>query len=258
MTNRLAGKVAMITGAGGGIGRAGSKAFAAEGAKVIVAEIDRDSGQETVRIVQDLGGQAVFVHTDVTQADSVVAAVAAGQEALGPLNILYNNAGYSMETDRPIDEVSEEVWKETYSVVLYGSFLCAKYAIPEIIKNGGGCVISTASVAGLAGSRNSAYSTAKGGVVAMTKTLALQYADKGVRANVICPGLTFSPRLKQRHLNRPPEEQQRTYQRQPLGICDPEDIANAAVFLASDDSRMMTGQSLVVDGGYMLGVAPAL
>ena len=255
MANRLAGKVAMITGAGGGIGRAGSKAFATEGAKVIVAEIDRDSGQETARIVQDLGGQAIFVHTDVTQAESVRAAIAAGQKALGPLNVLYNNAGYSMEADRPIDEVSEEVWKETYSVVLYGSFLCAKYAIPEIIKNGGGCVISTSSIAGVTGAAQvNAYATAKGGVIAMTKTIAMQYADKGVRANVICPGYTFSPRLKQRYLNLPAERQQSMRERQPFGFNEPEDIANTAVFLASDESRMITGQSLVVDGGRLLGL----
>lgn len=258
MTDRLKGKIAFITGAGGGIGTASALAFAREGAAVVVAEIDTARGQQTTRLITESGGRAVFVPVDVTKPESVKAALKTGEDSLGPINVLYNNAGYSMEADRGVAAVSEEVWQETFSVVLYGTFLCAKYGIPRLLKNGGGCVINTASVVGVTGAKGqNAYATAKGGVIALTRNIALQYADRNIRANVLLPGLTLSPRLEQR-LKAYPKSAERIKARHPFGACQPEDIANAAVFLASDESRMITGQALAVDGGFLLGSAPAL
>ncbi len=253
MAGRLEGKVVMITGAGGGIGSAGAMTFAAQGARIAVAEIDEARGLATARAIEDSGGESVFVRTDVTDSASVQTALSTVRDVLGPLNVLYNNAGYSMEIDADIANVAEEVWKETSDVVLYGSFLCAKYAMPAMIENGGGVIISTASVAGVSGMGGStAYPVAKAGVIALTRNIAAQYADRGIRANCISPGLTMSPRLRER-VERQTALGQRVGSRQALGYCDPQDIANAALFLASDESRMITGQNLIVDGGYVIG-----
>ncbi|MEE9284739.1 MAG: SDR family oxidoreductase [Dehalococcoidia bacterium] len=252
MAGKLEGKVAIITGAGGGIGRAGAMAFAHEGASVLVAEIDPASGQETVRLVQDTGGQAAFVRTDVTQPDEVQAAVAAALREYGRLDILYNNAGYSMNEEQGVVDSPIDVWNQTYAVNLFGSYLFCKYAIPELARAGGGAIISTASVAGLAGAwKKHAYATAKAGIIGLTRTIALEYAAQGIRANAICPGVTVSPRLRQR-LTDNPALAEGYRKRQPLGLCEPDDIARTALFLASDDSRMITGQYIVVDGGHLL------
>lgn len=258
MAGKLEGKVAFITGAGGGIGRAGARLFAKEGARVVVAEIQDDTGRETVRLIEDTGSKALFVKTDVTKPESVQAAVAACLRAYGALNILYNVAGYSMNEEQGVADTPIEVWNETYLVNLFGTYLCCKFAIPEMLKAGGGAIISTASVAALAGAWSKhAYATAKAGIVGLTRTMALEYASRGIRANVIAPGVTVSPRLRQRLAERP-DLKAGYLKRQPLGLCEPEDIAKAALFLASDDGRMVTGQCLVVDGGHLLDTGRAL
>ena len=251
MTGRLQGKVAFITGAGGGIGRAGALAFAREGARVVIAEIARETGEESARAVTAGGGQAVFVRTDVTDPESVRTALAEGERAFGPLDILYNNAGYSMPEDRSIETLDEAVWKETFDVVLYGTFLCAKYALPGMIERRRGVIINTASIAGLAPSKGTqAYSVAKAGVVQLTRNLASANAQHGIRANCLCPGLTMSPRWRER-IHREPALRASMAVKQPFGYCEPEDIAAGAVFLASDEARMITGLALPIDGGYM-------
>lgn len=258
MAGKLEGKVAVITGAGGGIGRAGAVAFTGEGAAVVVAEIDAERGEETVRLAREIGGRATFVQTDVTQPEAVEAAVAAALREYGRLDVLYNNAGFSMNEEQGVADTPIEVWNQTYAVNLFGSYLFCKYAIPELAKAGGGSIISTASVAGLAGAwKKHAYATAKAGIIGLTRTIALEYAAQGIRANAICPGVTMSPRLRQR-LTDNPALAEGYRKRQPLGLCEPEDIAATALFLASDDSRMITGQSIVVDGGHLLDTGRAL
>ncbi len=258
MAGKLEGKVAVITGAGGGIGRAGAVAFTGEGAAVVVAESDAERGEETVRLAREIGGRATFVQTDVTQPEAVEAAVAAALREYGRLDVLYNNAGFSMNEEQGVADTPIEVWNQTYAVNLFGSYLFCKYAIPELAKAGGGSIISTASVAGLAGAwKKHAYATAKAGIIGLTRTIALEYAAQGIRANAICPGVTMSPRLRQR-LTDNPALADGYRKRQPLGLCEPEDIAATALFLASDDSRMITGQSIVVDGGHLLDTGRAL
>ena len=258
MAGKLEGKVAVITGAGGGIGRAGAVTFAGEGAGVVVAEIDAERGEETARLARETGGRATFVQTDVTQPDAVEAAVAAALREYGRLDVLYNNAGFSMNEEQGVADTPIEVWNQTYSVNLFGSYLFCKYAIPELAKAGGGSIISTASVAGLAGAwKKHAYATAKAGIIGLTRTIALEYAAQGIRANAICPGVTVSPRLRQR-LTDNPALAEGYRKRQPLGLCEPEDIAATALFLASEDSRMITGQYIVVDGGHLLDTGRVL
>ena len=258
MAGKLEGKVALITGAGGGIGRAGAVAFVREGAAVVVAEIDAERGEETAQLARETGGRATFVQTDVTQPEAVEAAVAAALREYGRLDVMYNNAGFSMNEEQGVVDTPIEVWNQTYAVNLFGSYLFCKYAIPELAKAGGGSIISTASVAGLAGAwKKHAYATAKAGIIGLTRTIALEYAAQGIRANAICPGVTMSPRLRQR-LTDNPALAEGYRKRQPLGLCEPEDIAATALFLASDDSRMITGQSIVVDGGHLLDTGRAL
>ena len=258
MAGKLEGKVALITGAGGGIGRAGAVAFVREGAAVVVAEIDAERGEETVRLARETGGRATFVQTDVTQPEAVEAVVAAALREYGRLDVMYNNAGFSMNEEQGVVDTPIEVWNQTYSVNLFGSYLFCKYAIPELAKAGGGSIISTASVAGLVGAwKKHAYATAKAGIIGLTRTIALEYAAQGIRANAICPGVTMSPRLRQR-LTDNPALAEGYRKRQPLGLCEPEDIAATALFLASDDSRMITGQYIVVDGGHLLDTGRAL
>ena len=258
MAGQLEGKVALITGAGGGIGRAGAVAFVREGAAVVVAEIDAERGEETAQLARETGGRATFVQTDVTQPEAVEAAVAAALREYGRLDVMYNNAGFSMNEEQGVVDTPIEVWNQTYSVNLFGSYLFCKYAIPELAKAGGGSIISTASVAGLAGAwKKHAYATAKAGIIGLTRTIALEYAAQGIRANAICPGVTMSPRLRQR-LTDNPALAEGYRKRQPLGLCEPEDIAATALFLASDDSRMITGQYIVVDGGHLLDTGRVL
>ncbi len=258
MAGKLEGKVALITGAGGGIGRAGAVAFVREGAAVVVAEIDAERGEETAQLARETGGRATFVQTDVTQPEAVEAAVAAALREYGRLDVMYNNAGFSMNEEQGVVDTPIEVWNQTYAVNLFGSYLFCKYAIPELAKAGGGSIISTASVAGLAGAwKKHAYATAKAGIIGLTRTIALEYAAQGIRANAICPGVTMSPRLRQR-LTDNPALAEGYRKRQPLGLCEPEDIAATALFLASDDSRMITGQYIVVDGGHLLDTGRAL
>ena len=249
MTNRLEGKVALITGAGTGIGRAASMLFASEGARVVVAEIDQATGAGTEQRIRDAGGESLWVRTDVTDEESVRAALDAAVDRFGRLDVLYNNAGGSTEVDGPVTEAPVEEFWRVIRLDLFGTFLVCKHGIPRLIEAGGGSVINTASNVALMALRGrDCYTAAKGGVASMTRSMAAEYAEHGIRVNAIAPGATRTERAAalaeaNEHIDRMVRESQL------LGWCHPEDIANMALYLASDESRVTTGQVLSVDSG---------
>lgn len=248
---QLAGKVAIVTGAGSGIGRATSRLFAREGARVVVADIVQESGEETVRLIEDAGGEAVFVHADVTNADAVAGMVQTAVEQFGRLDVLYNNAGVTIPA--PVTETEDDAWTMSIDVNLKSVMLGCKYAIPEMRKTGGGSIINTASMLGLVASPNqAAYCAAKGGVVMLTKQIAIDYAGDNIRVNCICPSEVDTPmhRTFIAESPDPAETRRRLMERIPLGrVARPDEIATAALFLASDASSYITGVALPVDGG---------
>jgi len=252
MAGRLTDKVALITGAGGGQGRAAALLFAQEGAKVIVTDIKVEGGEETVRLVRAAGGQAMFRAADVSQAAQVEAAVRFAVDTYGSLNILYNNAAVLHRKDAPVTNLEEEVWDQIIGVNLKGVYLGCKYAVPEISKAGGGSVINTSSLAGLLGVGNvHAYTAAKGGVISLTRAVAMAYAAQKVRCNVICPGAVDTPMMAHVLHGANPKLRQGFEKGHPLGrLGTPEDIAAMALYLASDESSWVTGSVFTVDGGF--------
>ncbi len=248
---RLDGKTAFITGAGSGIGRATARLFAAEGARIVVADIDVAAGEETVALVNQAGHQAVFVETDVTNEDSVAAAAAKTVEAYGDLNVLHNNAGGSSAADSMVTEGSVAEFWRVISVDLFGTWLCCRAFLPIMIEGGGGSVINmTSNVALMAVLGRDAYTAAKGGVASMTRSMAAQYAADGIRVNAIAPSVTLTPRVRA-FLESDPDVGKLS-EAHLVGIAEPEDIANAALFLASDESRITTGHILTVDSGVTM------
>jgi NAD(P)-dependent dehydrogenase (short-subunit alcohol dehydrogenase family) len=249
---RLAGKVALITGGGGGIGRATAERFAAEGAKVAIAEIDPASGEAAADAARaaagNSGGDALFVECDVTERASVERALAETVARFGKLDVLHNNAGGSTMRDGPVTEAPEDEFWRVIRLDLYGTFLCSKLAIPEIIKAGGGSVINMASnVALMALPGRDCYTAAKGGIAAMTRSMAAEYARYRIRVNAIAPSVTLTERVK-RLLAQSPEIE-KLGQSHLLGFGQPIHIAHMAVYLASDESAITTGQILPVDSG---------
>jgi NAD(P)-dependent dehydrogenase (short-subunit alcohol dehydrogenase family) len=248
---RLAGKTAFITGAGIGIGRASALLFAAEGAKVAIAEINPEAGAETERLAKDAGGQALFIETDVTDAGSVKASLDRVDAEFGGLDILYNNAGGATPADGPVTETADEEFWRAISLDLFGTFLVCKHGIPKLIARGGGVVINTTSnVALKALPGRDCYTAAKGGVAAITRSMAAQYAPQKIRVNALAPGAVRTERVAKMLDNDP--NIQAVVDRHILGIAEPEDIARAALYLATEDSAMMTGQILSVDSGMTI------
>lgn len=249
--DRLKGKVAFITGGTGGIGEVACRRFAAEGARVVIAGRRKAEGERIAEEIRAAGGQALFVRTDVTEEASVEAALAETVATFGRLDVLYNNAGGSSAKDGPVTETPAEVFWETIRLDLFGTWLCCHFGIPHLIRAGGGSVINTASIMGAMGvPRRDAYSASKGGVIALTRAMAVEYAAQGVRVNVLVPGAVATERVLAYFASEPHlEAQRRAYL---LGLSEPEDVANAALFLASDESRRTTGQMLPVDSGILI------
>lgn len=244
---RLAGKVALITGAGTGIGRATAILFAREGARAVIAEIDAVSGEETAHLA---GNGAIAIPTDVTEPDSIARAIRTAVDKFGALHVLHNNAGGSTAADNTAVEAPlEEFWR-AIKLDLYGTFLGCRFGIPEIIKSGGGSVINMSSNVALMGvAGRDCYTAAKGGIAAITRSLAVAYAPK-VRVNAIAPSATMTERVKR--LVAGNANLQKLADSHLLGLIEPEDIANCALYLASDESRLVTGQVLPVDSGVTM------
>lgn len=247
---RLNGKVAVITGAGSGIGRAAALRFAEEGARVVVAELAPDRGKETEALVREQGGECRFVGCDITDETSVESMIEAAVSTFGGLDVLYNNAGGSRDEDGPVHEVDVEEWWRTMRVDLFGTFLVSRFGVRAMLERGGS-VINTSSAAallGLAPGGRSCYSAAKGGIISLTRSMAASYADRGIRVNALAPGGTATERIRASFQRRGRELPADDGPAIP-SLGQPGDIANAAVFLASDESRMITGTVLSVDGG---------
>ncbi|MEM7188126.1 MAG: SDR family oxidoreductase [Pseudomonadota bacterium] len=248
----MAGKVAFITGGGGGIGRATAERFAEEGAKVVIAEIVRDLGEAAAESARSMagnsGGDALFIHCDVTDRVQVGAAVAETVATFGKLDVLHNNAGGSTTRDGPVTEAPEEEFWRVMKLDVYGTFLCSKIAIPEIIRAGGGSVINMSSnVALMALPGRDCYTAAKGAIASMTRSMAVEYASHKIRVNAIAPSVTLSDRVA-KLLEEVPEIE-KISQQHLLGLGMPIHIAEMAVYLGSDESAITTGQVLSVDSG---------
>ncbi len=250
---RLAGKVIFVTGAGSGMGRVAAEMFAAEGAAVVATDYAAEPLEETVVLVREAGGRILGVPGDVSSPADVRRAVEEGVRAFGGINVLYNNAGIMPGEDTSVEETSDETLQRILDVNLKGVFLCCKYGVPELIKAGGGSIINIASFVALIGCTvpQDAYTASKGGVLSLTRSLAVQYGQRGIRANALCPGPIETPLL--RRLWTSEEERNKRLNRIPLGrFGTPEDIVHAGVFLASDESSWMTGATFVVDGGITI------
>lgn len=255
--NRLDGKIAFITGGGSGIARAASLLFAREGAKVVVAEIDGALGEATARDVADTGGDAMAVRTDVTDEASVRAAIDAAVGHHGRLDILFNCAGGSLNADSLVTEVDLDVWDRTMALDVRGAMLVCRHGIPELVKAGGGSVVNMSSGAALRGSSpKHVYTAAKGAILSFTRALAGTYARDNVRANAICAGRILTDRILNNYgtadapgLVADLQDAAGRVRDYPFWVGRPEDIANIALFLASDESRMITGATIPADGG---------
>ncbi len=247
---RLKEKVVLITGAGSGIGRQTALLFAAEGASVVVTDINAEAGQESVNMIAAQGGQTIYVHADVSKAADCKKMVRTAEETYGKLNVLFNNAGIMHSADDNALTTDEDVWDLTMDINLKGVFLGCKYGIPALRRAGGGSIINTASFVALVGAATPqiAYTASKGGVLSMTKELAVVHARENIRVNALCPG-PLRTELLMKFLNTE-EKRQRRLVHIPIGrFGEAKEIANAALFLASDESSYVTGATFTVDGG---------
>ncbi|MCH7811987.1 MAG: glucose 1-dehydrogenase [Chloroflexi bacterium] len=247
---RLEGKTALITGAGSGMGRLAAEVFAREGASVLATDISADALQETVERVRGQGGEITGQAGDVRSAQDVRGWVERAVATYGQLDVLYNNAGIFPDEDGSVTEMDEEVYQRVIDVNLKGVSLCCKYGVPEMVRAGGGSIVNVASFVALVGCTvpQDAYTASKGAVLALTRSLAVQFGPQHVRVNAICPGPIETPLL--RELLRDEEARNRRLSRIPLGrFGRPEDIVNAALYLASDEASWTTGTTFVVDGG---------
>jgi NAD(P)-dependent dehydrogenase (short-subunit alcohol dehydrogenase family) len=247
---RLDGKVALITGAASGMGKIAASLFSREGAAIVVADVSDDAGNETAREIESAGGRAQYVRADVSNAAEAENMIAAATDRFGGLHILYNNAGIFPADDGSVTETPEATWDRVMAINLKGVFFGCKYGIPAMLASGGGSIINVASFVALMGAAapQIAYTASKGGVLAMTREIAVEFARKGIRANALCPGPIETPLLQE--LLADPVRRERRLVHIPIGrFGRAEEIANAALFLASDESSLVTGATFVVDGG---------
>ena len=248
---RLEDKVALITGAGSGMGRVAAQMFSAEGARVVVAEFDERTGAETVEMVKARGGEASFVKTDVSAEADAKAMVAHAIDRFGRVDVIYNNAGIMPEADHSVTDTDVATWDRVMAVNLRGVFLGCKYAIPRMLEQGSGSVINVSSFVALVGCSvpQDAYTASKGAVLSLTRSLAVQFGPGGVRSNAICPGPIETPMLMDWLLKDEAAKNLRLA-RNPTGrFGKPEEIVNVAIYLASDESRWTNGAHFVIDGG---------
>lgn len=247
---RLADKVALITGGGSGIGKASCLLFAKEGAKVVVVDLKLDTAEETADEIRKAGGDAKAFAADVSKAKDAEAMVRFAEESYGKLNVVFNNAGVFHPDDDSVTNTSEAIWDMVIDVNLKGVFLGCQYAVPALLRAGGGSIINTASFVAIMGAAapQIAYTASKGGVLAMTREIAVEFARKNIRANSLCPGPVETPLLAK--LLSDPARRNRRLVHIPMGrFARAEEMANAALFLASDESSFVTGTSFLVDGG---------
>jgi NAD(P)-dependent dehydrogenase (short-subunit alcohol dehydrogenase family) len=248
---RLDGKVALVTGAGSGMGRVATRMFAAHGAKVVALDLADEPLARTVdEAGADLAGSILTVTGSVTDAADVRRAVAAAVERFGALNVLYNNAGIMPDDDTSVEETTAETWQRIFDVNVRGVALCCEHGVPALRAAGGGSIVNIASFVALVGCTvpQDAYTASKGAVLALTKSLAVQYGRDKIRANAICPGPILTPLMETLFASE--AEKQKRLNRIPLGrFGRAEDVVNAGIFLASDESSWMTGTTFVIDGG---------
>jgi NAD(P)-dependent dehydrogenase (short-subunit alcohol dehydrogenase family) len=247
---RLEGKVALVTGGASGMGRAASALFAREGAKVALTDVADEDGEAAAAEIRQQGGEAAFVHADVSEEADAEAMVDSAVERFGGLHVLYNNAGVMPSEDGSVDSLDERIWDLTFAVNVKGVAFGCKYGVPALMASGGGSIVNVASFVAWMGAATSqtAYTSSKGAVLAMTREIAVEYARRGVRCNALCPGPIETPLLMK--LLSDEAKRQRRFVHIPMGrLGRAEELAKAALFLASDDSSFMTGASLIVDGG---------
>ena len=253
MVSQFAGKVALVTGGGSGIGRASSLTYAIRGAKVVVVDVDVEGGEETVQMIKEAGGEAALVPADVSSGAETQRMVDQAVDVYGRLDCAFNNAGVGGGRGRSLTaDYSEEDWDRVIGINLKGVWLCMKAEIPQMLKQGGGAIVNTASIAGLVGLRGTcAYVAAKHGVTGLTKAAALEYAGMGIRVNAVCPGYIHTP-LTQPLFDRNEGMEDQVISRHPLGrLGEPQEIAEAVMWLSSDAASFVTGHNLTVDGGYV-------
>lgn len=250
MTDRLKNKVALVTGAAGGIGRESVKAFAAEGAKIVAVDFNEKAGKALVDEISAAGGTIAFTRADVSKGAEVQAMIAFAEKQFGGLHVLFNNAGIFPDEDGSVIDTDEAVFDHVIAVNLKSVFLGCKYGIPALLRSGGGSVINTASFVAVMGAATSqsAYTASKGGVLALTREIAVEFARKGIRANALCPGPVNTPLLQ--NLLSNPAAKARRFVHLPMGrLAEAREIAQAVLFLASDESSYINGTTFLVDGG---------
>ena len=247
--NEIENSVAIVTGASSGIGRSAAMRFVEEGARVVAADVDVDGGESTVAEIEDAGGEATFVETDVSDPEDVETMVKTAVDTYGALDFAFNNAGIEGESERAGEQPLAN-WERVIDTNLKGVFLCMQEELPAMLESGGGAIVNTSSIAGILGFPEiSPYVASKHGVIGLTKTAALEYSGEGVRVNAICPGVIDTPMVERSSGEMDAVDM--AIEATPIGrLGEPEEIGDAAVWLCSDDASFVTGEAMVIDGGY--------